>query len=431
MYWIGPLLRARSLQRFFGGLTHPLVALPLVRRHDLAVARSGHLRLGPPLGRLALCGTRLVFRRRGSCSGFRWSGPIRVGRRWSPWLLDPVSDSCRCAEHALVGSAHLRESAALSLLHRAAAAAGAVDRCGDQAAAGVIMWVPGSVAFLVPLFAIGVRLLFSLEQKTELRGGSRPAKSPRVGQSIGAAHSRLQLPVLQEPPVSAGFDLLDAPLLGRFLRWRHARVALQLPLAVLAAVLILDGLRGPQIAAVNLAGVLPWIHWRGLLILALLVAGNFFCMACPFTLPRRLAGRWLGLGRVWPRVAAHEMAGGRALWRCFSGLTRRFRCGTARGGRPGLRSATSSRRLPSTVCFPPAPSANTSVPIGQFNFVQSLVSPLEVKVRSPIVCVSCTTHECIRGSDGIPGCQIAPLSAAQVEQHGLHVLSRLRPCLPA
>ena len=28
-YWITPLLRARSLQRFFGRLTHPLVALPL------------------------------------------------------------------------------------------------------------------------------------------------------------------------------------------------------------------------------------------------------------------------------------------------------------------------------------------------------------------------------------------------------------------
>ena len=51
----------------------------------------------------------------------------------------------------------------------------------------------------------------------------------------------------------------------------------------------------------NLAGVLPWIHWRGLLILGLLVAGNVFCMACPFTLPRTLARRWLpaaGPGRA-------------------------------------------------------------------------------------------------------------------------------------
>ncbi len=53
------------------------------------------------------------------------------------------------------------------------------------------------------------------------------------------------------------------PVLGKFLKWRHARLALQLPLAVLAGILIYDGLRGPQVASMNLAGVLPWIHWRG------------------------------------------------------------------------------------------------------------------------------------------------------------------------
>ena len=45
-------------------------------------------------------------------------------------------------------------------------------------------------------------------------------------------------------------------------------------------------------------------------------------------------------------------------------------------------------------------------PIGQFNFVQSLVSPLEVKVRDPAVCASCRTKDCIRGRDGIPGCEL-------------------------
>ena len=99
----------------------------------------------------------------------------------------------------------------------------------------------------------------------------------------------------------AGFDLLRVPLLGRFLKWRHARLAVQMPMVALAGVLIFDGLRGPQVGAMNLAGVLPWIHWRGLLILGLLAAGNFFCMACPFLLPRTLARRWLPTGRDWPR----------------------------------------------------------------------------------------------------------------------------------
>jgi hypothetical protein len=45
-------------------------------------------------------------------------------------------------------------------------------------------------------------------------------------------------------------------------------------------------------------------------------------------------------------------------------------------------------------------------PIGQFNFVQSLASPLEVKARDPAVCESCRTKDCIRGRDGIPGCEL-------------------------
>ena len=45
-------------------------------------------------------------------------------------------------------------------------------------------------------------------------------------------------------------------------------------------------------------------------------------------------------------------------------------------------------------------------PIGQFNFVQSLASPLEVKVRDPEVCTHCRTKDCIRGRDGIPGCEL-------------------------
>ncbi len=45
-------------------------------------------------------------------------------------------------------------------------------------------------------------------------------------------------------------------------------------------------------------------------------------------------------------------------------------------------------------------------PIGQFNFVQSLVSPCEVKVRQPAICTTCRTHDCIRGNDSARGCEL-------------------------
>jgi len=45
-------------------------------------------------------------------------------------------------------------------------------------------------------------------------------------------------------------------------------------------------------------------------------------------------------------------------------------------------------------------------PIGQFHFVHSLVSPLQVAVRQPAVCGSCTTHDCIRGNVQQRGCEL-------------------------
>ena len=44
-------------------------------------------------------------------------------------------------------------------------------------------------------------------------------------------------------------------------------------------------------------------------------------------------------------------------------------------------------------------------PIGQFQFVGSLVSPLEVTVRKPDVCARCTTHDCLRGNAAQRGCE--------------------------
>ena len=156
----------------------------------------------------------------------------------------------------------------------------------------------------------------------------------------------------------------------------------------------------------NLAGVLPWIHWRGLIVLGLLVAGNVFCMACPFMLPRTLARRWLPAG---PELAAAGC--GASGWRssCSSascGPTRRSPSGTARGGPRGSPWATSPRPSSIDGFFRGAAFCKYVCPIGQFNFVQSLVSPLEVKVRDPAVCASCRTKDCIRGRDGIPGCEL-------------------------
>ena len=210
------------------------------------------------------------------------------------------------------------------------------------------------------------------------------------------------------------FDLLTTPILGRFLRWRHARRALQLALAALAVVVIVDGLRGPQVAPMNLAGVLPWIHWRGLLILSLLVAGNFFCMACPFTLPRSLARRWLPAGRPWPRWLRSKWLAA-ALVAIFLWSYEAFALWDSPWITAWIVIGYFVAAFAVDSLFAGAAFCKYVCPIGQFNFVQSLVSPLEVAVREPAVCTTCTTKECIRGSATIPGCE---LHLFQPRKHG-------------
>jgi hypothetical protein len=192
---------------------------------------------------------------------------------------------------------------------------------------------------------------------------------------------------------------------GRFLTWRHARLCLQLPLLLLAGLFIYDGFRGPQVGAMNLAGVLPWVHWRGLVVLALLVAGNVFCTGCPFLLPRTLARRWLPARWSWPRRL-------RSKWPAVLLLVVFFWVyeALALWDRPLWTACLALGYFAAAFVidglFRGASFCKYLCPIGQFNFVQSLVSPLEVKVRDPDVCASCQTNDCIRGRDGIPGCEL-------------------------
>lgn len=196
---------------------------------------------------------------------------------------------------------------------------------------------------------------------------------------------------------SLRFDLLRLPLIGRLLSWRHARTLLQLPLFLLAVLMILHGLFGPTLAPKNLATTLSWVHFRGALVLTLLVAGNFFCLACPFMLvrnaarrlfrpilnwPRRLRNKWLAIGLFVSILFVYELFD---LW-------------ASPWWTAWLIISYFIAALVIDGLFKQASFCKFVCPIGQFNFVASTVSPLEVKVRDQNVCTSCRTKDCIRGS---------------------------------
>ena len=81
-------------------------------------------------------------------------------------------------------------------------------------------------------------------------------------------------------------------------------------------------------------------------------------------------------------------------------------CGTALGRPPGSSLRTSSPPPLVDGFFRGASFCKYVCPIGQFHFVQSLVSPFEVKVRQPEVCTSCSTHICLHGNAQQRGCEL-------------------------
>jgi cytochrome c oxidase assembly factor CtaG len=401
-YWVAPLFRWHLLRRTFEMLTHPVPAWLLFT----AATWFWHL---PPIYELALgsdgwhylqhicfLGTAILF----------WYPVIRPypsQPNWSPWLLIPyliLAD----VQNTLLSALLTFSDQPLYSYYVERPRLGNLSPLDDQAAAGVLMWVPGSVAYLVPLFVIGIQLLFGNSEISNRKPKTFPSRTP----SPATLTARLALPIIGQPHPSvepAAFDVLQVPLIGRFLRWRHARLSLQVPLLLLAGLIVYDGFRGPPIGAMNLAGVLPWIHWRGLVVLGLLTVGNVFCMACPFMVPRTLARRWLPQGRSWPRWLRNKWLAVLLLVG-FLWAYEAFALWDSAWWTAWIVLAYFAAAFVIDGFFRGASFCKYVCPIGQFNFVQSLISPVEIKVRDPAACASCQTKGCIRGRDDIPGCEL-------------------------
>jgi cytochrome c oxidase assembly factor CtaG/polyferredoxin len=436
IFWIAPFLRSNFLRRFFQVLTHPVPAWLLFT----AATVVWHL---PPVYELALDSDgwhycqHICFLTTALLFWYPVIRPYPSRPHWSPWLLIPyliLAD----LQNTLLAAVLTFSDQPLYSYYAQRPRLGNLSPLEDQVVAGVLMWVPGSLAFLAPVFFIGIRLLFGSSQRRvstslTLRVGmpATPTRSvseerfalPMVSAGMVSGevangewsdndchHSSLithhsSLTTYKPLSTRSSFDVLRLPLLGRVLRWKHARLSLQVPLMLLAGVIIYDGFGGPQIGAMNLAGVLPWIHWRGFVILGLLAMGNVFCMACPFTVPRTFARRWLPRGRSWPRWLQSKWLAV-ALLALFLWAYEAFSLWDSPWWTAWIVVGYFVAALVVDGFFRGAAFCKYVCPIGQFNFVQSLVSPLEIKVRDPKVCGGCQTKDCIRGRDGIPGCEL-------------------------
>src|SRR5262245_22793546 len=390
----GPFLASPGLQKFGRRLTHPLVCWLAFTITSLTwhVPKFYELALRSPFWHEA---EHLCFL--GAALLFWWPviQPWPSQALWPRWAMIPYLFLADFQNTALAAFlifcdrvVYPSYAAAPRLLN--------LSPLEDQAAAGAVMWVPGSVAYLIPLGLLTIQALSS----------SKPAVRP--------SSLRTELPVIQAKRSSTPFltgrrkswDLLSVPIIGAVLGRPGFRRMVQSVMFALALLVIADGLFGHQMSSMNLAGVLPWTHWRGLVVISLLVAGNFFCMACPFTLARDCGRRWLPARWRWPkRLRSKWLAAG--LLAVYLWAYEAFGLWDSPWWTAWIVIGYFVASFLIDGLFRGASFCKYICPIGQFNFVHSLVSPLEVKVRNPDICRTCTTYDCIRGNDTQRGCELA------------------------
>ena len=379
---LGPFLSEPHLKKIGAFLVHPFFAGPLFMLSNVL----WHL---PALYELAL-GSRTIHQVEHLC--FLGTALLFWWPVVQPWPSRPALPRWVAVPYLLVVDL---QNTALSgfftfyglVLYPTYASApriSSLSAIDDQTFAGTIMWVPGSIAFLLPAAIIAIKCL----------SGSQLVRRRPIAKKI-------PLPVLQCGP----FDLLRLPVVGAIMRWRHFRISLQALFFGLAMLVVWDGFFGPQVAAMNLAGVLPWTHWRGLTVLALLVAGNLFCMACPFTFARDLGRRIFPATHRWPRALRSKWLAV-ALLVGFFGAYEFFDLWETPWWTAWIIISYFVAAVLVDGFFKGASFCKYICPIGQFHFVSSLASPLEVRVRDADICSSCRTHDCLRGNEIQRGCEL-------------------------
>jgi cytochrome c oxidase assembly factor CtaG len=389
----GPFLASPGLQRFGRRLTNPLVCW-------LAFTITSLTWHAPEFYELALRSPfwheveHLCFL--GAALLFWWPviQPWPSRAQWPRWAMIPYLFLADFQNTALAAFLIFCDRVVYPS-YAAAPRLSNLSPLEDQVAAGAVMWVPGSVAYLIPIGLLTIQAL-----------SSRRAVSP--------SNLRAELPIIQTRDASTSVstcrrnrrDLLSIPIIGAALGRPRFRRVVQSVMFALALIVVADGLFGHQMSSMNLAGVLPWTHWRGLVVISLLVAGNFFCMACPFTLARDFGRRWLPARWRWPkRLRSKWLAV--ALLAVYLWAYEAFSLWDSPWWTAWIVIGYFAASFVIDGLFRGASFCKYVCPIGQFNFVQSLVSPLEVKIRDTDVCRACATYDCIRGNDAQRGCELA------------------------
>lgn len=251
----------------------------------------------------------------------------------------------------------------------------------DQVAAGAGMWVLGSTIFLGPAMIQTMRML-----------STRRATRRRVVQKRSAEQT-------------GRFDLLRLPIAGYLLRKGIGRPLMQCGTTLLLVLIVWHGWRGTPLSFLNLSGTFVWSVLRPVGLLLLIVAGNVFCMACPYTLPRQWMRRLLPGFVAWPHWLRNKWIPVGLLCLFFWGYER-YSLWDSPAATAWILLAYVCSALLIDAIFTGASFCKYVCPMGQFNYAASMLAPLTLEMRTKEVCSGCHTQDCVRGNAANRGCEL-------------------------
>ena len=374
-YWLGPFLASPNIHRLARFFVHPIVALLLFvfATWGWHIPAAYQLALGSDswhtIEHASFVGTALLF-------WFPIIAPqpsIPIWPRWAmiPYLL--VAD----IQNTVFSAIFTFASDPLYSFYPDLGLFG-TTLMRDQAAAGALMWVSSAVVYIIPA-AVIMKSVLTNKDKMETR--PRKTYTPKLSKNTAPSFWYSSLPL---------------------------RRTAQTIMFVIALFVIVDGLLGPRLAPMNLAGILPWIWWRGLVIIAILVAGNVFCWACPFMFVREIAKK-LPLGKHrWPTLLRNKWLAA-ILFVAWLVMYETVSPWNAPAFTAWIVIGYFVAAFIVDAIFRGASFCKWVCPIGQFHFILSMLSPFEIKALSKSTCDSCKTQDCIRGNPTKPsirGCEL-------------------------
>lgn len=212
-------------------------------------------------------------------------------------------------------------------------------------------------------------------------------------------------------PTGVRRDVLERAAVGRLLRWRPFRFALQAGCVAVFLLIIATGLFGRQHGAGNLATVLTWTYWWILLVFCALLLGKAWCYVCPWD---ALAGwlarlSWWGPPRLtlsaerpWPRALAN-LYPAVGLFLLLTWLELGYGVTTRPASTALLGLLMFFLAFFPALVFERSAFCRYACLVGRISGLYALVSPLELRARDPMVCRRCTTRDCYFGNrHGLP-----------------------------